>query len=157
MYLGCVEPHSTQVDLNQKKPRIWAPLIFSVTVVALLTVMICQRFSAHVVDAEVSEQITLDLDVDKHASGKECQIQVRLPEGVQFYSETFPEIQGMRNYDFPCSVDGRRQSHVPVTVRGTQPGAREIHVSFVGTQNQEYSRAVFKLRLRNKAHLSVGS
>ncbi len=139
----------SQPELKKAKSKtaIWmASATLSLAIVAGLAWTVINQGHA----AQLGSHVMVRMDFQN--MGKSSDIikgEIELPNGVEFYSQQFPEIKDQRKLEF--DAEGVfAQGQFPFLVRTTEKGVQEIKVKFYNSQNQVVAERSYKINVKGE-------
>lgn len=118
-----------------KRLRIWKLLATAFGLSAVVLVSMFTMKSDPSFQASVFQPHVVRVQVDAMPEGQVVEAQITLPQGVEFYSASFPELSAERQLVMDVSLkDGKLIA--PFVVRGHEQGRKKVKIHFLNDKQQ---------------------
>jgi hypothetical protein len=133
----------------KSKMQWWKILAFSGVSVsfALAFLLVLNLNKSSIFEAQMGQATLVEVSLRQVEAGELARVEVRLPDGVTFVSEKYPEINGQNAVSVPV-VAGQTLDSFPFIVRASESGTKNIKVRVFDKNGNIAEEKVLKIRFQ---------
>lgn len=132
---------------NRKKVFFWQKVAGAISMAALAVVLVVANLdSPKYFDANMQEALAVRLPLEEFKGHKVAYAEIELDNGVEFYSQSFPEISEQVRLNVDWNKIVANNYILPIVVKGMEPGTKVVRVKFMDENQNMVDEKVVPIR-----------
>ena len=136
-----------RIAKERERSLIWKSLAFTSPVIVAAVLLLVFFFWSSSFKAGINQNILVKIEI-KEIKSQIAFAQIELPEGVSFYSKSYPEISRDRTLLLAID-DSFVTGHIPIVIKSSEAGSKKLKINFLDANKRSIEERFIKINFRD--------